>query len=375
MAEDRQLGITWSRDGCARRIALLMELHEPRLSMSELSRDSGVPYVQVQNLRDGEFLPSDGDARSIAGALDVPMEALRVIDLGPEGADHGAANIAARALAQAGWIFGLEPAAHDGRTVLAPTDLFMEAAISDWARARSEILGGRERTPTGRPTKAAREAYLRWTLGYGRGERPEWLRRDLDAGEPGIAALPAPMAERRVADRIAWRDAHQTGGADGGDGVRRLATGWYSSQLKRLRRAAGLTQAGLAERSGASLSAIKSYETGRRVPKARVNEAIARALGAVPEAFVTYDVASPLQLVHTLMDIADRLGMEPSIEGGAHIEAVKPTAMRLFEGWHGAWTALAGGDGAAFLDWYDRHDDADRRTRTRGVGGADAAAS
>lgn len=50
------------------------------------------------------------------------------------------------------------------------------------------------------------------------------------------------------------------------------------TQLALTRRAAGLTQAGLAERAGCSTVAVSFYECGMRQPRLDIAAALARAL-------------------------------------------------------------------------------------------------
>jgi transcriptional regulator with XRE-family HTH domain len=55
--------------------------------------------------------------------------------------------------------------------------------------------------------------------------------------------------------------------------------GFFSQRLRELRRAAGLTQAALAERSGIALSTIRQFEYGRREPTYGTLVKLAHGLG------------------------------------------------------------------------------------------------
>lgn len=79
------------------------------------------------------------------------------------------------------------------------------------------------------------------------------------------------------------------------------------SRLIEARTAAGLTKAALADQSGISLSAIQSYETGRRTPQADQLGALARVLGVSADYLLgshTIEVDHVLQEVKRL--ISDR---------------------------------------------------------------------
>lgn len=63
----------------------------------------------------------------------------------------------------------------------------------------------------------------------------------------------------------------------------------YSRKIKKLREKRQLTQKQLAELSGISESALRSYELGDRKPKKEVLEHIAKALRVRPEYLSTPD--------------------------------------------------------------------------------------
>lgn len=60
-------------------------------------------------------------------------------------------------------------------------------------------------------------------------------------------------------------------------------------KLKELRKAAGLTQAALADVSGVEVASIRCYEQGRRFPTFQQIARIAAALGVTVLAFVDCD--------------------------------------------------------------------------------------
>jgi transcriptional regulator with XRE-family HTH domain len=60
----------------------------------------------------------------------------------------------------------------------------------------------------------------------------------------------------------------------------------FSEKLQQLREQSGLSQAGLAEKSGLSLRSIQNWEQGHRNPSAKVILALARALDVPAETFL-----------------------------------------------------------------------------------------
>lgn len=63
------------------------------------------------------------------------------------------------------------------------------------------------------------------------------------------------------------------------DGIFRMDAKYLPARLRELRTAAGLTQAGLAEKSGLSQNGISHWEQGDRVPGIAQAIALAEALG------------------------------------------------------------------------------------------------
>lgn len=69
----------------------------------------------------------------------------------------------------------------------------------------------------------------------------------------------------------------------------------FATALKRLREAAGLTQAGLAEQAGLSLRTIQGWEQGRRSPVSPDFFQLARALGVTCESFADCEDVADVQ--------------------------------------------------------------------------------
>ena len=82
----------------------------------------------------------------------------------------------------------------------------------------------------------------------------------------------------------------------------------------RLRR--GLTQREVSEAiGGISESALRSYELGERRPKQNTLERIAETLDVAPACFDTYGIERYDELVHALLLLEDRFGIEPCADG------------------------------------------------------------
>ena len=97
-------------------------------------------------------------------------------------------------------------------------------------------------------------------------------------------------------------------------------TGKIYKHRKRL----GMTQAELAEKTGLSESAIRSYELGNRIPKPAHREAIAKALGINPKTlddFFGEDVDATIQC---LMDMETNDMLRPVlIDGIAYLMPIQ----------------------------------------------------
>ncbi len=67
----------------------------------------------------------------------------------------------------------------------------------------------------------------------------------------------------------------------------------FKDNLKRLRQAAGLTQAQLAEKTGISLRTVQTWENVERMPLANAAVKLAKALGVTVEQLVADDEPTP----------------------------------------------------------------------------------
>ena len=86
-------------------------------------------------------------------------------------------------------------------------------------------------------------------------------------------------------------------------------------RIRDLRQRRGLTQRELAELSGLSESALRSYDLGDRFPKDVHLRSIARALRVRPEVFEDHDITTVDQVIHVLFNLEDQFGLVPNGDG------------------------------------------------------------
>lgn len=100
-------------------------------------------------------------------------------------------------------------------------------------------------------------------------------------------------------------------------------------RIRDLRQRRGLTQRELAELSGLSESALRSYELGDRFPKGVHLRSIARALKVRPEVFEDHDITTVDQVIHVLFNLEDQFGLVPNGEGEPAGLTVEMTSVDL----------------------------------------------
>lgn len=84
----------------------------------------------------------------------------------------------------------------------------------------------------------------------------------------------------------------------------------FSTALKDMRRIRGLNQEELAGKAGLSLFALRSYEQGKRIPRAKQMEALCEALGVTSTALARRYFGSPNQAMY-LFAIAGAVNLTP----------------------------------------------------------------
>lgn len=91
----------------------------------------------------------------------------------------------------------------------------------------------------------------------------------------------------------------------------------FAAALKDMRRIHGLNQEELAEKAGLSLFTLRSYEQGKRMPRAKQMEALCEALDITSTAPTRHYFGSPNQAMHYLFAIAGAGGLTPESDDAA----------------------------------------------------------
>ncbi|MBY4797382.1 helix-turn-helix domain-containing protein [Collinsella sp. AGMB00827] len=112
-------------------------------------------------------------------------------------------------------------------------------------------------------------------------------------------------------------------------------------KIKNLREKRQLTQKQLAELSGISESALRSYELGDRKPKKEVLEHIAKALRVRPEYLSTPEFGPKMEFFYALLENDELMGYTiTEIDGRPAIVAGGMTAGITFSGFLRGWNEM-----------------------------------
>ena len=107
--------------------------------------------------------------------------------------------------------------------------------------------------------------------------------------------------------------------------------------IRKHRKAQGLSIVGLAEKVGMTEGAIRHYESGIRTPGEDQLEKIARALDVSPKMLEDHKVESARDLVGALLQLEDEFGLVPDMcDGGLWIDPKAKNAQKTVEV-IGAW--------------------------------------
>lgn len=128
-----------------------------------------------------------------------------------------------------------------------------------------------------------------------------------------------------------------------------MATG---DNIRRYRKAKGLTQAQLADAVGLTEGAIRHYESGIRAVKPELLVEIANVLGVSEGALKDYGVETSRDLMALLLQLEEGYGLVPSEDGmGLTIDPGAPHAPKLAQSIK-SWAEKRGEvDEAAYADW------------------------
>ena len=131
-------------------------------------------------------------------------------------------------------------------------------------------------------------------------------------------------------------------------------------RIRDLRQRRGLTQRELAELSGLSESALRSYELGDRYPKERHLDRIAHALRVRPEVFEDHDITTVDQVIHALFNLEEQFGLVPNGEGmpaGLTVEMTSVDLSKALRDWGRRRGQLDAGEMTPdeYRDWKDAY--------------------
>ncbi len=107
--------------------------------------------------------------------------------------------------------------------------------------------------------------------------------------------------------------------------------------IRKHRKAQGLSVVGLAEKVGMTEGAIRHYESGIRTPGEDQLKKIARALDVSPKMLEDHKIESARDLVSALLQLEDEFGLVPDMcDGGLWIDPKAKNAQKTVEV-IGAW--------------------------------------
>lgn len=118
----------------------------------------------------------------------------------------------------------------------------------------------------------------------------------------------------------------------------RVAT--VGENIRRYRKARGLSVVRLAEKVGMTEGAIRHYESGIRTPGEDQLERIAKALDVSPKMLEDHKIESARDLVGALLQLEDEFGLVPDMcDGGLWIDPQAKNAQKAVEA-IGAWGVM-----------------------------------
>lgn len=233
------------------------------LTQAEVAKRAGISESAVQNYELMRSTPKEAHLEALAKAFNIRPEALRIYDI-----DFMPAN----ALIQLGDVYGLKPHSSDKRfAYLSASNDFMNSFLRKWSTQYLNYKNG----------DIEAFHYEQWK---------DQFAQDYDPAN-------FPLRYERVGyDWVAiepWINIQ------------------FASTLRRLREKKGYTQDGLANVTGITKSAIRSYEQKKRLPKTSQIKVLSLALDVTEGALTFFDFGSPVQAAHALFQIANTFGLIP----------------------------------------------------------------
>ncbi len=324
-----------SRRGFAGMLKALRELNGG-MTQDELAQESGVDVGLIQNYEQAKSLAREETVDKLAGALGASRAAFLAVQLRDHLSEERADEVAviAQLLFQIAGAYDLAPYFEDGVLGVRGDGGYIEYAMAEWADARDAMgnavlaacedgLIEEERMNREAAEERATEALKRFELGYDE-----------------------PFDERDYPD----------------------SPPRFGETLKRLRKAAGMTQGQLAKKSGASVFTVRAYEQGKRTPNEEQRAAISQALGVPVETLSDFGIADPNEAFHFLMEAAHIYYLAPRKIGDVtvlcacndmYMEGLPkhPSLDKLFGDWYFARVEFQEtGDADAYQYWQDHYE-------------------
>ena len=281
------------------------------LTQAEVAKRAGISESAVQNYELMRSTPKEAHLEALAKAFNIRPEALRIFDL-----DFMPAN----ALIQLGDVYGLKPHSSDKRfAYLTASNEFMNSFLRKWSTQYLNYKNGDIET----------FHYEQW--------------KDQFAQDYDPANFPLRY-ERIEYDWVAiepWINIQ------------------FASTLRRLREKKGYTQEDLANVTGITKSAIRSYEQKKRLPKTSQLEVLSLALDVTEGALTFFDFGSPVQAAHALFQIANTYALIPdTLESGEQVlRTVRPGLEQIIDQWADELSEVeAGTMDLDYQEWKDVYD-------------------
>lgn len=241
------------------------------LTQREVAQVAGIDESTVRNYELARRMPKPEHVRSLAAALEVMPEALIPFD---PAADHNELFLMTVELAD---IYGFEFGYNDDFAYIAPTRDFFIQGIGRWAKAYEAMC---------KNEGAFRGDYELWKDEF----HDHFSKRDYPAAYPDYDSNKPESGQRWMSES-------------------------FAAALKDMRRIRGLNQEEIAEKAGLSLFTPRSYEQGKRIPRAKQMEALCEALGVTLTALSRHYFGSPNQAMHYLFAIAGAANLTPEKNG------------------------------------------------------------
>lgn len=281
------------------------------LTQAEVAKRAGISESAVQNYELMRSTPKEAHLEALAKAFNIRPEALRIYDI-----DFMPAN----ALIQLGDVYGLKPHSSDKRfAYLSASNDFMNSFLRKWSTQYLNYKNG----------DIEAFHYEQWK---------DQFAQDYDPAN-------FPLRYERVGyDWVAiepWINIQ------------------FASTLRRLREKKGYTQDGLANVTGITKSAIRSYEQKKRLPKTSQIKVLSLALDVTEGALTFFDFGSPVQAAHALFQIANTFGLIPDkLENGDPVlRTVTAGLEQIIDQWADELSEVEKGAAAFdYQEWKDAYD-------------------